>query len=639
MTVDAGHLAIASDPDARAPWRRIAEALVVAGALALIWWSAGNHPLHSPDEGRYASVSDTMSRAESWLVPHFRGAPHLTKPPLTYWLQASTIEALGRSELAVRLPSLVAGSLTVLVLWWFVRRVRGPEMATLAVGLYSVMPLPLFISRLATPDALLNLCWFAALACGALAVHSRRRAPGASSWTAIAWLLLAWLWMALAALTKGPIAPAPFVILFVWLALARRWRDLRWLALHSVWAAALALAPIAIWVWKIAQQHPEAWQVWREQFIDRAVMGSPAQPLAVGASRAVAESASGAAEPFWFYLPVLLAGFFPATCALTLPWFNMRLRDSLRAFTHGDLRALLLVAVVGPLLFFSVAKGKMPAYIVPVGAPLAMLVAGALARVLGAAGPTREPRAGNEERERLSSQVLADEPLDVYTLPDVRNTFFVASLLAAIGGISAGLVLAGRDGAIAAMPFMIVPVAALLVALCWNREGSSRRIGLLVLWLAVGGALWRLERLEDAVLIEHRMGAREMVERVQRVTGSSQPQFVIYSFRNPTIDFYCGADPLMVWSVGDLRGVWPKLRPDHVILLPKRTWEWIGREYPRLAGVLVPFDAQAGGSAFDPSGSIWNRWPGKPTVLLRMTGQAPEDEGRPDAQIAPEPHE
>ena len=95
------------------------ERLVLAASVLLVWFLAWAYPLLPPDEGRYGSVSATMAESGNWLVPEFRGKAHLTKPPLTYWLQGLGVVAMGRTELAVRWPSLVATSLGLVLLWSF----------------------------------------------------------------------------------------------------------------------------------------------------------------------------------------------------------------------------------------------------------------------------------------------------------------------------------------------------------------------------------------------------------------------------------------------------------------------------------------------------------------------------------------
>jgi len=596
--------------------------LLLLISMMLPWISAWDHPLHTPDEGRYGSVSAGMVEHGEWLVPHFRGVPHLTKPPLAYWLQALSIEVLGRSEFALRLPSLVAGSLACLVIFLLVRRLRGEAMAGIAVALYGVMPLPFTFNRLATIDALLNFFWIAALAGAALAIDARRRGDRGALW----WLAAAWIAVAFGALEKGPIAPAPMVIVAAWLALARRWSELRWFVLHGLWGAALALAPIGAWVAVIAQRYPESWEVWREQFIQRFASGLPAQPL-VGADGAPVTAPTPIEqddiEPLWFYLPIFLIGMLPATCALTLPWFNMRLREAMRAFTLGDLRSLMLMAALGPLIFFSIAKGKMPAYIVPVAMPIAVLVAGMLARAGG-------------WRRAHAEQPLADRPVEIEKEPDVRLTFALVMAFGFVGAVIAGGIMGGASGAIDVLPFVIVPVVAGAAVWRWKQGERGRREAMMLQWLAMVLVLVLMLRLEHRTLVDRDMGSSAMVDRVKRATGSEHPQFVVYDFRNPTIDYYSDADPLMLWSVSDLQGVWRKLRPDHAILIPAPIWRSIEHEHPDLAAALVPLASEGDGDADDRSASIWNRWPGKPTMVLRMIRDPEEDRSRMGDANAPE---
>jgi 4-amino-4-deoxy-L-arabinose transferase-like glycosyltransferase len=78
-------------------------------------------------------------------------------------------------------------------------------------------------------------------------------------------------------------------------------------------------------------------------------------------------------QPFWFYVPVLLALFFPWT-----PLFLLLGRGKL----YDDVRARFLAAwVLYGLVFFSVSVNKLPGYLLPLMPAIAVLLAVALDRV------------------------------------------------------------------------------------------------------------------------------------------------------------------------------------------------------------------------------------------------------------------
>jgi 4-amino-4-deoxy-L-arabinose transferase-like glycosyltransferase len=79
--------------------------------------------------------------------------------------------------------------------------------------------------------------------------------------------------------------------------------------------------------------------------------------------------------PFWYYLPVLLAGLFPWS-GLAVPAL---LRSTPRA-SRSDL--LVLLWLVLPLAFFSLAGSKLPGYILPCVPPLAILMGRAADRLI-----------------------------------------------------------------------------------------------------------------------------------------------------------------------------------------------------------------------------------------------------------------
>ncbi|MEK7867008.1 MAG: glycosyltransferase family 39 protein, partial [Planctomycetota bacterium] len=92
-------------------------------------------PLAETSEGRYASIAAAMSDSGDWVVPRYNGSPHLEKPPLTYWLAAASIRLLGKTELAVRLPVLLAAIGLVLATAWLGAALFGARTGLLAAAM------------------------------------------------------------------------------------------------------------------------------------------------------------------------------------------------------------------------------------------------------------------------------------------------------------------------------------------------------------------------------------------------------------------------------------------------------------------------------------------------------------------------
>jgi 4-amino-4-deoxy-L-arabinose transferase-like glycosyltransferase len=75
-------------------------------------------------------------------------------------------------------------------------------------------------------------------------------------------------------------------------------------------------------------------------------------------------------QPFWYYVPILLAGLFPWTPLVAL---------LLRGRLYDDVRVRLLAAwTIYGLIFFSAARNKLPGYVLPLMPALAIIIAVAL---------------------------------------------------------------------------------------------------------------------------------------------------------------------------------------------------------------------------------------------------------------------
>ena len=83
--------------------------------IGLLFGSA-ERAIDKIQEARIAETSREMVVTNNWLVPHYNGDLRLQKPPLTYWTTALSYQIFGVSEQAARVPSLIFGVLTALLL-------------------------------------------------------------------------------------------------------------------------------------------------------------------------------------------------------------------------------------------------------------------------------------------------------------------------------------------------------------------------------------------------------------------------------------------------------------------------------------------------------------------------------------------
>jgi hypothetical protein len=203
-------------------------------AFAGFWLNSWAVPLFDLDEGSFTAATREMFERGDFLMTYLDGAPRYDKPILIYWLQAASVSVLGWSEFALRLPSMLAASAWMGVVYRFVQEVSGSkDKALFAAGSLALSPVPGLIGHAATADALLNL-W---LALSLLDLWRWLEKPSRGL------LLRVYLWIGLGLLTKGPVAVAlPAMVGLPFAMLTGRWREvLRAAFFVPGWALALAV--------------------------------------------------------------------------------------------------------------------------------------------------------------------------------------------------------------------------------------------------------------------------------------------------------------------------------------------------------------------------------------------------------------
>ena len=341
-------LAVALDRAATSPW-------LLAAALALaFFWQLGAVPLYDLDEGAFTEATREMIASGNYITPHKDGEPRYDKPVLIYWLQALSAQLFGFNELALRLPSALAATQWVLVLWIFVRERLDAPTATVA-GLVMALSLQVsLIAKAAVADALLNLFmaltffeiyryYLAAGGAGGVTRDQGRR-----------FVLRVYLWMGLGFLTKGPVAvffPLVVSLLFFWSQAAIK---------H--WGRAV-LAPLG---WLIFVLVAGPWYL--AIYLDNGPGFFQSFFLKHNAGR-FGEAMHGHSGFFGYYvvlLPVILLPFSG--------WL-LRLLPAVKAAWADSLDRFLWIWFAVVFLFFSFSGTKLPHYLLYGATPLFILMA------------------------------------------------------------------------------------------------------------------------------------------------------------------------------------------------------------------------------------------------------------------------
>jgi len=307
-------------------------AIVIALSIHL-----GGFPLLDPDEGRNAEVGREMAATNDYVMPRLDGLPYLDKPIIYFAAEAVVMEVLGPTEVAARLPAFLFTLATAAFIGWFAKRVWGSEEATIAAIVFLATPLAVAFSRTVIFDSALALFITMATAFFYLACEEESR-----KWSALAWLAIG-----LGVITKGPVAIALPLLVAIPYAI---WRK-RFRALWSWGGLALFVLAIAPWVWAISRVIPD--------FLHYVVVTETAQRLATKALKRTG--------PPWYFIPYLIGG--------ALPW-SIVLMASPRTIDRRDRSTIyMLLWIAIPFLFFSISQSKRPQYILPLMAPVALLVA------------------------------------------------------------------------------------------------------------------------------------------------------------------------------------------------------------------------------------------------------------------------
>jgi len=336
--------------------------LLLALSGLLFFLGLGSLDLTDRDEGSNAEAAREMVETGDWVSPTLNYQPRFAKPVFIYWLTGGAYTLFGVSEFTARLPSALFGVALIALQYLFLSRFRGPTVGLLGALMLLLNLEIVVIGRMALTDSVLIFFTTLALYGFWLGFHGEGRERH------FLWLFYAG--MALGTLTKGPVGVAiPLLAVVPYLTVTKRW--------GQFWRTGFPLAGLLVLLLLAVPWYAAMLAIHGSRYT------ASAQADTVGR---FLSTIGGHGGTLFFYVPVLLWGFFPWSGFLAIGLYQTfkdvrRSTFDVGTSTHKprtsnlelELFAALWVAAV--FLFFSLSATRLPHYIAPLFPAAAILAA------------------------------------------------------------------------------------------------------------------------------------------------------------------------------------------------------------------------------------------------------------------------
>jgi 4-amino-4-deoxy-L-arabinose transferase-like glycosyltransferase len=481
--------------------------------FTVLFWRLGAPSFWDPDEAHYAQTTRELIESGDWLAPYYNHQPFFDKPILFHVLQALPMSLLGPNEFAARLVPALAALALILTTWWLGAALVSADVGFLAALLLTISPGVFALSRYAILDTLFTAWLFGGLSLLTVAALKNRPRLQYGGYVLIA----------MATLTKGPLAIAlsgvAFVIAIVVSADARR----RLLDLHWVIGLGIVIAIATPWF---------AYMLWRfgGDFVDGYFLNE---------NLTLFSNSPYQNQPGWtFYLQILAVGLLPWTFLL-LGRLVDDVRGIFRKVNPPDTFEVLLwswtFAIVG---FFSLSSFKLDHYVFPAAPALCLLTARAWIEVCdrAAAGV----RSGAATGLAVIGPSLIVLGVAVAVFMEVWLNLPLAALSAPLALIIAGAVLAMRTASrsLPRVPWLVLSAFGITYAVAILSIGPAleqwKVVPDVARWVAAHAdektevVAYRLNRWDPAF--------RFYVDRPTVVINSPEQAGAVFSAEAP---FYC----------------------------------------------------------------------------------------------------
>jgi 4-amino-4-deoxy-L-arabinose transferase-like glycosyltransferase len=344
-----------SSPANKSLFHRMTEAqavLLVAGLAALVFLPfLGSAHMFDPTDSFFMESAREMLETNRLSVPLMNYELWLDKPALHFWLIILSFKMFGLNEFAGRLPSAICGILEVVATYILSRQLLSRRQAFLSAVVLMSVPLFVIVGRVSLTDETLSM--FLAISLLSFAIAAIKDKPKI--------LLLAYFALSLAVLCKGPVAVVLVGLIVLSYFLVENFSKI----FYSIWR----VHPIAGLVCILVITAP--YFIWAHTSTNGAFTSSFFFRQNIGRMVGVLNHV----RPFWWYLPIVLAGFFPWSFLLVFEGSFVKKIWSGRSTVISKRRRLLVFAscwMTITFLLFSAIPTKLETYIIPLAPAFAL---------------------------------------------------------------------------------------------------------------------------------------------------------------------------------------------------------------------------------------------------------------------------
>lgn len=307
--------------------------------------------LWQPDELRYAEISRELILSYNWSVPELLDIRYFEKPIFGYWVNAFFQMLFGENNVSVRLGVVFSTLVSALFIYLSAKMAwKKHHIAFNAALIYLSMLMVLAIGTYNILDPIVTAFVTMAMFFLQWGITTKD-----FSQKLIAFILLG-VAGGLGVMTKGfLVLVLPALIVFFSSIYYKQFREVFCFSFVSLFTMFVIFLP---WGLIVASREPDYWRYffWVEHV-----------------QRFMAENAQNR-SPFWFYIPILIAA--------VLPWLGYLFSSLMNGFRQKGQHVYFLLWFFVPFIFFSITKGKLLTYLLPCIAPIAILMASYIDKIL-----------------------------------------------------------------------------------------------------------------------------------------------------------------------------------------------------------------------------------------------------------------